>query len=197
MGTLKALGVKHRVVGIVPAVENLPSGTAQRPGDIVVAKDGTTIEVLNTDAEGRLILADAIAHGRTFDPDWIIDMATLTGAADYAVGPTFVAVMGNDDAFAKKVVLDAMEAGDKAWQLPQGEEFDEANKGAYADLQNISLTIRAGTSIGGSFLKHFARDTKFVHLDIASKAWTGGADYFAKGPTAAGLRIVLQRILHE
>jgi leucyl aminopeptidase len=197
MGALKALGVKHRVVGIVPAVENLPSGTAQRPGDIVTAKDGTTIEVLNTDAEGRLILADAIAHARTFAPDWIIDMATLTGAADYAVGPTYVAVMGNDDAFAKRLVADSLEAGDKAWQLPQGEEFDEANKGAYADLQNISLTIRAGTSIGGSFLKHFAKDTKFAHLDIASKAWTGGADYFAKGPTAAGLRIVLQRILHE
>ncbi|MFA5943923.1 MAG: leucyl aminopeptidase [Candidatus Thermoplasmatota archaeon] len=197
MATLKALGVKHRVVGIVPAVENMPSGHAQRPGDIVTAKDGTTIEVLNTDAEGRLILADAIAHGRTFDPDWLIDMATLTGAADYAVGPTFVAIMGNDDAFAKKLVADAMDAGDKAWQLPQGEEFDEANKGAYADLQNISLTIRAGTSIGGSFLKHFAKDTKFAHLDIASKAWSGGSDYFAKGPTAAGLRIVLQRILHE
>ncbi|MHB1261667.1 MAG: leucyl aminopeptidase family protein [Thermoplasmatota archaeon] len=197
MTTLKALGVKHRVIGIVAAVENMPSGHAQRPGDIVVAKDGTTIEVLNTDAEGRLILADAIAHGRTFDPTWMIDMATLTGAADYAVGPTYVAVMGNDDAFAKKLVADAMEAGDKAWQLPQGEEFDEANKGAYADLQNISLTIRAGTSIGGSFLKHFAKDTKFAHLDIASKAWTAGADYFAKGPTAAGLRIVLQRILHE
>jgi leucyl aminopeptidase len=197
MATLKALGVRHRVVGIVAAVENLPSGTAQRPGDIVVAKDGTTIEVLNTDAEGRLILADAIAHARTFEPHWIIDMATLTGAADYAVGPTYVAVMGNDDAFARRVVADAMAAGDKAWQLPQGEEFDEANKGAYADLQNISLTIRAGTSIGGSFLKHFAKDTKFVHLDIASKAWTAGADYFAKGPTAAGLRIVLQRILAE
>lgn len=197
MAILKALGVKHRVVGIVPAVENLPSGTAQRPGDIVTAKDGTTIEVLNTDAEGRLILADAIAHARTFDPDWIIDMATLTGACDYAVGPTYVAVMSPDDRFARQLVADSLEAGDKAWQLPQGEEFDEANKGAYADLQNISLTIRAGTSIGGSFLKHFAKDTKFAHLDIASKAWTAGADYFAKGPTAAGLRIVLQRILDE
>jgi leucyl aminopeptidase len=197
MGTLKALGVKHRVVGIVPAVENLPSGTAQRPGDIVVAKDGTTIEVLNTDAEGRLILADAFAHARTFEPTWMIDMATLTGAADYAVGPTYVAVMANDDAFARRIVADSLAAGDKAWQLPQGEEFDEANKGAYADLQNISLTIRAGTSIGGSFLKHFAKDTKWAHLDIASKAWTAGSDYYAKGPTAAGLRIVLQRILDE
>jgi leucyl aminopeptidase len=197
MAALKALGVKHRVVGIVPAVENLPSGTAQRPGDIVVAKDGTTIEVLNTDAEGRLILADALSHARTFDPTWIIDMATLTGAADFAVGPTYVAVMANDDRFAKQLVADSNQAGDKGWQLPQGEEFDEANKGAYADLQNISLTIRAGTSIGGSFLKHFAKDSKWAHLDIASKAWTGGADYYAKGPTAAGLRIVLQRILAE
>lgn len=197
MTTLKRLGVKHRVIGIVPAVENLPSGTAQRPGDIVVAKDGTTIEVLNTDAEGRLILADAITHGRTFKPTWMIDMATLTGAVDIALGPTFVGIMSSDDAFARRLVSDSNAAGDKGWHLPQGEEFDEANKGAYADLQNISLTNRAGTAIGGSFLKHFAKDTKWAHLDIASKAWTGGADYYAKGPTAAGLRIVLQRILAE
>jgi leucyl aminopeptidase len=198
MAILGRLGVKHRVVGIVPAVENLPSGTAQRPGDIVTAKDGTTIEVLNTDAEGRLILADAIAHAHTFKPDWIIDQATLTGACDYAVGPTYVAVMSNQDAFARQLVSDSKAAGDKAWQLPQGEEFDEANKGTYADLQNISTTSRAGTSIGGSFLKHFAKEAKWAHLDIASKAWaSGGVDYFGKGPTAAGLRIVVQRILEE
>lgn len=197
MTTLKRLAVKHRVVGIVAAVENLPSATAQRPGDIVTAKDGTTIEVLNTDAEGRLILADALAHGRTFEPTWMIDMATLTGACDIAVGPTYVAVMSGDDGFARKLVQDAFDAGDKAWHLPQGEEYDEANKGTYADLQNISLSNRAGTSIGGSFLKHFAKDTKWAHLDIASKAWTGGMDYYGKGPTGAGLRIVLQRILSE
>ncbi|MEA3191354.1 MAG: leucyl aminopeptidase [Thermoplasmata archaeon] len=197
MGTLKALGVKHRVVGIVPAVENMPSGTAQRPGDIVTAKDGTTIEVLNTDAEGRLILADAITHARTFEPAWIVDMATLTGACDIAVGATYVAVLSSDDRFAQRLVADSRACGDKAWQLPQGEEYDEANKGAYADLQNISLSNRAGTSIGGSFLKHFAKDTQWAHLDIASKAWTAGMDYFGKGPTAAGLRIVLQRILEE
>ncbi|HET6398930.1 MAG TPA: leucyl aminopeptidase, partial [Candidatus Thermoplasmatota archaeon] len=198
MATLKRLGVKHRVVGITPLVENMPSGTAQRPGDIVTAKDGTTIEVLNTDAEGRLILADAITHAReNYAPDWIIDMATLTGACDIAVGPTYVAVMANDDAFAKRIVEDSLECGDKAWQLPQGDEYDEANKGTYADLQNISLTVRAGTCIGGSFLKHFAKDTKWAHLDIASKAWSNGMDYYAKGPTGAGLRIVLQRILKE
>ena len=104
MGTLKALGVKHRVVGIVAAVENLPSGTAQRPGDIVTAKDGTTIEVLNTDAEGRLILADAITHAQTFKPTWLIDMATLTGACEIAVGTTYVGLMTNDDAFGAKLL---------------------------------------------------------------------------------------------
>lgn len=197
MAVLKRLGVKQRVIGIVPAVENLPSGSAQRPGDIVTAKDGTTIEVLNTDAEGRLILADAITHANTFKPTWIVDMATLTGACEIAVGTTYVALMTNDDALATKLLKDAKQAGDKAWLLPQGEEFDEGNKGTYADLQNISLTVRAGTSIGGSFLKHFAKDTKWAHLDIASKAWTNGVDYFAKGPTGAGLRIVLERILNE
>ncbi|HLF15844.1 MAG TPA: leucyl aminopeptidase [Candidatus Thermoplasmatota archaeon] len=198
MAVLKRLGVRHRVVGIVAAVENMPSGTAQRPGDIVTAKDGTTIEVLNTDAEGRLILADALTHARTFDPAWMVDMATLTGACDIAVGPTYVAVMSNRDAFARSLVAASRSAGDKAWHLPQGEEYDEANKGTYADLQNISLSNRAGTCIGGSFLKHFAKETPWAHLDIASKAWaSGGMDYFGKGPTAAGLRIVLERILTE
>ncbi|MHB8632396.1 MAG: leucyl aminopeptidase family protein [Thermoplasmatota archaeon] len=197
MACLKALGIRQRVVGIVAAVENMPSATAQRPGDIVTAKDGTTIEVLNTDAEGRLILADAVTHARTFGPRWIIDMATLTGACDVAVGPTYVAVMSNQEAFAKALVDDAAAAGDKAWHLPQGPEYSEANKGTYADLQNISLTNRAGASVGGAFIGHFAKDTKWAHLDIASKAWTGGVDYFTKGPTGAGLRIVLERIVHE
>jgi len=197
MTTLKALKVKHRVVGIVGAAENMPSGTAQRPGDIITAKDGTTIEVLNTDAEGRLVLADVLAHGRTFKPDWMCDMATLTGACAVAVGDTYVAVLSKDDALAESFVAAARTAGDKAWRLPQGEEFDEANKGTYGDLQNISTTNKAGTCVGGSFVGHFAKDTPFVHLDIASKAWTNGMDYFKKGPTGAGLRIVLQRILDE
>ncbi len=195
MAAVAQLNVKHRVVAIVPAVENMPDGLAQRPGDIVKAKDGTTIEVLNTDAEGRLILADAITYGLTFKPDWMADMATLTGACDYAVGPTYVAVMSKDDKLAQKFIDASHKAGDKAWRLPQGEEFDEANKGTYADIQNISLTNKAGTSIGGSFVSHFAKDTPFVHLDIASKAWTSGMDYYGKGPTGAGLRIALQAIL--
>ncbi len=195
MGTLKRLGVKHRVIGITPCVENMPSGAAQRPGDIVTSKDGTTIEVLNTDAEGRLILADSITYGLTFKPDWMCDMATLTGACDFAVGPTYVAVMSKDDDLANQFIAASNSSGDKAWRLPQGEEYDEANKGTYADLQNISLTNKAGTSIGGSFVSHFAKDTPFVHLDIASKAWTGGNGVFGKGPTGAGTRIVIQAIL--
>jgi leucyl aminopeptidase len=152
---------------------------------------------LNTDAEGRLILADAITYARTFKPAWIAEMSTLTGACEVAVGPTFVAVTSKDEGLAKSVVAASHAAGDKAWRLPQGEEFDEANKGTYADLQNISLTNKAGTAIGGSFVGHFAKDTPFVHLDIASKAWTSGTEYFAKGPTGAGLRIVLRRLLDE
>ncbi len=197
MTTLKDLGVKHRVVGIVPAAENMPSGDAQRPGDIITTKKGTTVEVLNTDAEGRLILADAIHHGTTFDPVWMCDMATLTGACDFAVGSTYVAVMSKDDDLAESFVAASKAAGDKAWRLPQGEEFDQANKGTYADLQNISLTNKAGTAIGGSFVGHFAGDVPFAHLDIASKAWTKGVDYFGNGPTGAGMRIVIQRILDE
>ncbi|MGB0652807.1 MAG: leucyl aminopeptidase family protein [Thermoplasmatota archaeon] len=198
MTTLKDLGVKHRVIGVVAAVENMPGGNAQRPGDIVTAKDGTTIEVLNTDAEGRLILADAITYAReTFKPDWMVDMATLTGACEIAVGKTHVAIMSKDDDFAESLLDAAKRAGDKGWRLPQGEEFDDGNKGTYADLQNISLSVKAGTSIGGAFVGHFAKDTTFAHLDIASKAWVKSLDYFGEGPTGAGLRIVLQRILDE
>ena len=197
MGAVARLKPNHKIVGITPCVENMPSGTAQRPGDIVSAKNGTTIEILNTDAEGRLILADAVFEATKHKPKWIIEMSTLTGACEIAVGSTYVAVMSKDDEFASSIVAVARTAGDKAWQLPQGEEFDEANKGTYADMQNISLTSKAGTSIGGSFVGHFAGDTTFAHLDIASKAWTGGVDYFAKGPTGAGLRIALARILAE
>lgn len=197
MATLEELGVKHRVVGIVPAAENMPSAKAQRPGDIITTKKGTTVEVLNTDAEGRLILADAIFHGTTFKPVWMCDMATLTGACSFAVGGTYVAAMSKDTELVQSFIEASHQAGDKAWALPQGEEFDEANKGTYADMQNISLTNKAGTSIGGSFVSHFAGDVPFVHLDIASKAWTSGTNYFGNGPTGAGLRIVVQRILNE
>ena len=154
--------------------------------------------MLNTDAEGRLILSDAITYAReTFKPDWIIEQSTLTGACEIAVGKTYVAAMSKDDNFVKGIIESAAKAGDKAWQLPQGEEFDEGNKGTYADIQNISLKVRAGTSIGGAFVGHFAKDTTFAHLDIASKAWVDGQDYFGKGPTGAGLRIVVQRVLDE
>lgn len=197
MPTMEQLGVKHRVIGIVPAAENMPGARAQRPGDIITTKKGTTVEVLNTDAEGRLILADAIHHGTSFKPVWMCDMATLTGACDFAVGSTYVAAMSTDEELVGSFVEASHQAGDKAWSLPQGEEFDEANKGTYADLQNISLTSKAGTSIGGSFVSHFAEDIPFVHLDIASKAWTKGVNYFGNGPTGAGLRIVAQRILNE
>lgn len=198
MPAIAQLKPKHRVIAVTPCVENMPSSTAQRPGDIVTAKDGTTIEVLNTDAEGRLILSDAITYAReTFKPDWIIEQSTLTGACEIAVGKTYVAAMSKDDNFVKGIIESAAKAGDKAWQLPQGEEFDEGNKGTYADIQNISLKVRAGTSIGGAFVGHFAKDTTFAHLDIASKAWVDGQDYFGKGPTGAGLRIVVQRVLDE
>ena len=175
----------------------MPGGTAQRPGDIVTAKSGTTIEVLNTDAEGRMILADAIHFGTTYQPNWMMEMSTLTGACEVAVGTSHVAVLSKDEKFATAIVDASRRVGDKGWHLPLGEEFDEANKGTYGDLQNISTTTKAGTSIGGSFVSHFAKDVKFAHLDIASKAWTGGVDYFAKGPTGAGLRIVAQMILDE
>lgn len=183
---------KYRVVGIVPSSENLPDGKAQKPGDIVTAMNGKTIDVLNTDAEGRLILADALCYAvKTYKPDAIVDLATLTGAVIVALGHEVSAAIGNNQKLVDEVRAAGEVSGDRMWQLPLWDVHRRQMKGRYADLRNInSGKMDGGGSIsGGAFLENFVDGTPWVHLDIAGTAWNAKAkDYYTSGATGAGVR---------
>ena len=194
LGTLYAaalLGLPMNLVGIVPAVENLPSGSAIRPGDILTASSGATIEVLNTDAEGRLILADAMTYARRFEPRTVIDLATLTGACIIALGHHAAAVLGNDDALARQLIRAGEASGERLWQLPLWGEYSAMIKSEVADIKNIGGRA-AGTITAAAFLKHFAKDLNWAHLDIAGTAWEEqGQPCLPKGGTGFGVRLLV------
>lgn len=189
------LKVPHRVVALMPMAENMPSGSAIRPGDILRAFDGTTIEVLNTDAEGRLVLGDALGYGiKTYEPDYVVDIATLTGSVKAALGTIMTGLFSNDDGLAKRLVDAGAKVGDDVWRMPLTSEYAAHVKSEVADIKNT------GTSWGGSitaaaFLHHFVGKSKWAHLDIAGTCWTekGGGDlrhdYHAKGATGIGVRL--------
>jgi leucyl aminopeptidase len=165
------LKLPRPVIAYIPAVENMPGGGATRPGDIVTARNGKTIEVLNTDAEGRLILADALSFAAEEKPAAIVDIATLTGAVIIALGHEVTGVMGNDDRLLLDLMLSGESTGERLWQLPLWPEYDEMLKGQFADLKNIGDGT-AGTIAGGAFLKQFVPDgIPWAHLDIAGTAW--------------------------
>ncbi|GIW13699.1 MAG: putative cytosol aminopeptidase [Tepidiforma sp.] len=165
---LAKLGAKLNVLAIAPCTENMPSGTATKPGDVVRAMNGRTIEVINTDAEGRLVLADAICWANELGAKRIVDVATLTGAVTTALGDVCYALMTNDDAFAREVERAAAAAGEKTWRLPMWKEYDEYIKSDVADCRNVGAGNRgAGTIVGAKFLEPFAGKTPWVHLDIA------------------------------
>jgi len=176
------------VTGYVPTVENMVNGNAQRPGDIVTSLSGKTIEVLNTDAEGRLILADAITYANRNGATHIVDAATLTGAIGIALGHYNIGAFTNNDEFLQRFLKAARGAGEKTWQLPLDEEYKEYLKSAFADLPNIGG--RYGGSITAAwFLREFADPTPWVHLDIASTAWLDDAkSWLSKGPTGVAVR---------
>jgi leucyl aminopeptidase len=184
------------VTAYVPTVENMVNGNAQRPGDIVKALSGKTIEVLNTDAEGRLILADAITYANRNGATHIVDAATLTGAIGIALGHYNVGAFTNDQGFLDRVLAASRLAGEKAWQLPMDEEYKDYLKSAYADLPNIGG--RYGGSITAAwFLREFADPTPWVHLDIASTAWLDdGKAWLSKGPTGVAVRSFVQLALN-
>ena len=171
------------------------SGDAQRPGDIVTALSGKTIEVLNTDAEGRLILADALTYAKRNGATHLIDAATLTGAINVALGQYNMGAFTNDEAYLKRFLAASREAGEKAWQLPMDEEYKEYLKSAFADLPNIGG--RAGGSITAAwFLREFADPTPWIHLDIASTAWLDdGKAWLSKGPSGVAVRSFVQLAL--
>jgi leucyl aminopeptidase len=197
-GALRGARRKMRVVGVIPATENMPGSNAQRPGDVVTACDGTTIEVLNTDAEGRLVLADAIAWAkRTYQPEAIVDLATLTGAVVSALGHEVAAILGNNDALVRDLIAAGSACDEPLWQLPLFEVHKNLNKSKFADLANLpSAAAGAGTIAGAAFLAHFAEGTSWAHLDIAGTAWGGEAkDYYSNGASGTGVRTLLRWLL--
>jgi leucyl aminopeptidase len=174
---------------VVPSTENMPGGRAQKPGDVVQAMSGKTIEVLNTDAEGRLILADGLAYARKVGCTHLVDAATLTGAIVVALSTINVGVFGSDPVFTERFLASARAVGEKMWQMPLDEEYREMIKGTVADIQNISSGDGGGAITAAMFLKEFAEDTPWIHLDIAGTAWLDDAKpWAAKGASGVGIR---------
>ncbi|MEM3399829.1 MAG: leucyl aminopeptidase [Candidatus Micrarchaeia archaeon] len=187
------LGLPIRVVGIMPLTENMPGGSAQKPGDVVRAMNGKTIEIANTDAEGRLILADALSYAQRYKPDAVIDIATLTGACVIALGSAACGVMGNDQELINKILAAGEKCGEKAWQLPLWDEYREMIKSDIADVRNIgSERGEAGAIVGAAFLENFV-SYSWAHLDIAGTAWSDKENLFGtKGATGFGVRLLVR-----
>jgi leucyl aminopeptidase len=179
-------------LGVAPCSENLPSGKATKPGDVLRAMTGKTIEVINTDAEGRLVLADAIAYAKQLGATQIVDMATLTGAVSIALGDVNTAILGTDQELIDEVIAAGKEVGEKFWQLPLDSEYTNQIKSDIADIKNVGGK-KAGTITAAAFLKEFADDTSWAHLDIAGTAWGDPATpYRSKGPTGVAVRTLVE-----
>jgi leucyl aminopeptidase len=195
LATLQAvssLKLPINVIGIVAAAENMPGGSAIKPGDILKSMSGKTIEVLNTDAEGRLVLADALFYAQRYKAKEVIDLATLTGAVLMALGHQAAAVIGNNPAMIQRLKNAGDATGERVWELPLWEEFDKAAKSDIADLKNIaSPGVGAGSSMGAAFLKPFAGDQPWTHIDIAGTAWGFEKPYTTKGPSGFGVRLLI------
>jgi leucyl aminopeptidase len=195
MRALAALKPAVKVICVVPATENMPGGKAQKPGDIQTAMSGKTIEVLNTDAEGRLILADGVHYARQLGATHLVDAATLTGAIVVALANVNVGVFGSDQAWTDKLLASAKEAGEKMWEMPMDDEYREFIKGSFADIQNIGSGKGGGSITGAWFIREFAGDSPWIHLDIAGTAWNDDAKpWLAKGPTGVSLRTLVQLV---
>jgi leucyl aminopeptidase len=185
------------LLAVVPATENMPSGTAIKPGDVITQYNGTTVEVNNTDAEGRLILADALAYAVELGAERLIDIATLTGAVTIALGSTYAAVVSNDDALAAEVVKAGEETGELTWRLPLHPEFKELMKGSVADLSNLAAKRKAGTITAASFLEEFVGETPWAHVDIAGTAWDSGREYVGNDANGFGVRLLVELASHQ
>ena len=195
MRALAALKPNVKVICVVPATENMPGGKAQKPGDIQTAMSGKTIEVLNTDAEGRLILADGVHYAKQLGATHLVDAATLTGAIVVALANVNVGVFGSNQEWTDKLLGSAKAAGEKMWQMPMDDEYREFIKGSFADIQNIGSGKGGGSITGAWFIREFAGDTPWIHLDIAGTAWNDDAKpWLAKGPTGVALRTLVQLV---
>ncbi len=179
------------IIAVLPSTENMPSGTALKPGDIITQLNGKTVEVTNTDAEGRLILADALVHCAREGADRMVDLATLTGAVLIGLGSTYAALISNDDGLAGEITEAAERSGELVWRLPLHPEYKELTKGEITDLVNASAQRKAGTIYAGSFLEEFTEGKPWAHLDIAGTAWDTGREYWGKGPTGFGVHLLV------
>ncbi len=196
LGAIQAaidLGIRKNITAIVPSCVNMPDGRATNPGDIVTTMSGQTVEILNTDAEGRLILCDALTYAQRFKPDVVIDVATLTGACVVALGPHLSGLMSGDDALAGKLLLAGEQVGDPAWRLPLLPEYGEGLASNFADFANVAGR-EGGASIAASFLSRFATDLRWAHLDVAGTAWKSGKD---KGATGRPVGLLVQYLLAD
>ncbi|HET9327130.1 MAG TPA: leucyl aminopeptidase [Candidatus Eisenbacteria bacterium] len=190
---LAEMDLPFRVVGLLALAENMPGGRALKPGDIVRAMDGTTIEVTNTDAEGRLVLADALGYARRYEPEVVVDLATLTGAVSIALGNLAAGMFTDDDALASELEQASADSGERIWRLPVWDDYAPEMRGEVADLVNSSGAREGGAILAAVFLKHFARGMRWAHLDIASTAWSPVVrPHEGRGPTGFGVRLLLE-----
>jgi leucyl aminopeptidase len=192
MNAIAELGVPAHVTAVVPATENMPSGRSMKPGDIVTAMNGKTIEINNTDAEGRLILADALCYAVEQGAERIVDIATLTGAIVIALGSTYCGLFSNDDDWCAEVEAACEATGELGWRMPLHDEYFELTKGTYADLQNSSEQRKASSAYAAEFLRQFVDDRPWVHMDIAGTAWSTGRPYFGNGASGFGARTFIE-----
>ncbi|MFY7860564.1 MAG: leucyl aminopeptidase, partial [Limnohabitans sp.] len=196
LGVFKALSELKpaiNVVGLIPATENMPDGLAVKPGDVVTSMSGQTIEILNTDAEGRLVLCDALTYAERFKPQAVIDIATLTGACVIALGAVRTGMFSADDALAESLQRAGEEAGDLCWRMPLDDAYAEGLKSRFADVANVAGR-QAGAVTAAKFLQRFAGRFAWAHLDIAGTAWRSGA---AKGATGRPVGLLLQYLLSQ
>src|SRR5215203_1211868 len=191
------LGLPLELIALVPTTENMPSGTAIKPGDIITQYNGKTVEVNNTDAEGRLILADALAYAVELGAERIVDLATLTGAVLVALGSTYAGLISNDDDLAADVESAGQASGELVWRLPLHPEFKALMKGTVADLSNLGKKRKAGTITAASFLEEFVGETAWAHLDIAGSAWDIGREYVGNEANGFGARLLVEFARHS
>ncbi len=195
LGAMRALAYLKPsvpVIAVIPATENMPGGRAQKPGDVQVAMSGKTIEVINTDAEGRLILADGVTYARKLGCTHLIDAATLTGAIQVALGNVHVGAFGTPSEYLDQFLESAKAAGEKMWPMPMDEEYEELIKSTIADIRNTGTGKGGGAITAAWFIKEFAEDTPWVHLDIAATCWVDeGKPWLAKGPTGVAIRSII------
>jgi leucyl aminopeptidase len=196
VGAIAELGLPVDLIAVVPATENMPSGTAIKPGDVITQYNGKTVEVNNTDAEGRLILADALAYAVEQGAARVVDIATLTGAVEVALGSTYAGLVSNNDELSAEVSRAGEETGELVWRLPLHPEYKELMKGTVADLSNLAKKRKAGTITAASFLEEFVGETPWAHLDVAGTSWDVGREYVGDDANGFGVRLLVELASH-